>query len=170
MGKSLRTQPLPAPAPPSYQAAFICHPSSCLLAGRRGGAKSGVPGAAPVYWGHGPPRALPDAHSSHHWQIGGLCPHLVFLAGPVAVPRPTGVLAVKKKGEQYGVAIQDSGPESNASYSEMGLERHKPARASGVVFQVSVGWVPAAATAFLPPCGYNVEPHLVRRGAAFLPT
>ena len=123
-----------------------------------------------MYWGHGPPRALPNAHSSHHWQIGCLCPHLVFLAGPVAVPRPTGVLSVNKKGEQYGVAIQDSGPELNASYSEMGLKKHKPARASGVVFQVSVGWVSAAAAVFLPLCGYNMEPHPVRRGAAFLPT
>lgn len=41
---------------------------------------------------------------------GRLSPHLVFLAGPMAAPCPTGVLSVKKKGEQYGVAIQDSGP------------------------------------------------------------
>ena len=68
------------------------------------------------------------------------------------------------------MAIQDSGPELNASYSEMGLKKHKPARASGVVFQVSVGCVSAAAAVFLPLCGYNVEPHPVRRGAAFLPT
>lgn len=61
-------------------------------------------------------------------------------------------------------------PESNASYSEMGLKTHKPTSASGVVFQVSIDWVSGAVAVFLPLCGYNVEPHPVRKGTVFLPT
>ena len=56
------------------------------------------------------PEPCPTPTQAVTGQIGGLSPCLVFLAGPVVVPCPTGVLSVKKKGERYGVAIQDSGP------------------------------------------------------------
>lgn len=170
MGKLLRTQPLPAPVPPSYWAGFVCHPSSCLLMGRREERRP-VSGGLHLCTGDTAlPEPCPTPTPAVTGQIGGLSPHLVFLAGTMAAPCPTGVLSVKKKGEQYGVAIQDSGPELNASYSEMGLKPHKPTSASGVVFQVSVGWVSGAAAVFLPLCGYNVEPHPVRKGTVFLPT
>ena len=54
-------------------------------------------------------------------------------------------------------------PESNASYSEMGLKNHKSASALRWS-QVSAGWVSGAAAVFLPLRGCDVEPHPVRKG------